>query len=160
MNSSLGFWADSALGFAVPVATVLIAASVALITWFQWKTNREKLRLDLFQRRYEIYLRVRDYQSALLQRHDERRLAEVRGTFGNALRESKFLFPQKSGIYDLFGDFDGRAARVTTFKRYSAEGTCLTSDDRAQLTEDEIWIAHGIEILEKKLGPYLNFRSI
>ena len=37
------------------IATILLAAVVAGVTWMQWRVADNKLRLDLFDRRYQVY---------------------------------------------------------------------------------------------------------
>ena len=159
MTSSLISTANAALALAVPVLTMLIAASVALIAYYQWKTNREKLRLDLFQRRFEIYLRVLDFHFAIWQK-DEPKLNLLHAPFMKAFWESKFLFPEKSGIYDFLDDYNLRTSRVRVYRSQIPPRSDLTPEERAQLIKDEIWIKDCIGILEEKLGPYLNFHSI
>ena len=159
MTSSLISTANAALALAVPVLTMLIAASVALIAYYQWKTNREKLRLDLYQRRFEIYLRVLDFHFAIWQQ-DEPKLDLLHVPFMKAFWESKFLFPEKSGIYDLLDEYNLRTSRVRVYRGQIPPRSDLTPEERAQLIKDEIWIKDCIGILEEKLGPYLNFHSI
>src|SRR5208282_4349068 len=115
MNCCLSCWTEFALRLAVPVATVLVAAFVAAITWHQWRINREKLRLDLYQRRFEIYLRVLDFHMALWQQ-DEPKLDVLHVTFMKAFWESKFLFPSESGIYDFLDEYNLRTSRVRVYK--------------------------------------------
>jgi hypothetical protein len=159
MNPYLISWANTTLGLAVPVLTVLIGASVALIACYQWKTNREKLRLDLYQRRFEIYLRVLDFHFAIWQQ-DEPKLDLLHVPFMKAFWESKFLFPEKSGIYDLLDEYNLRTSRVRVYRGQIPPRSDLTPEERAQLIEDNIWIKDCIGTLEEKLGPYLNFHSI
>ncbi len=159
MTSSLISSTNATLGLAVPVLTMLIAASVALIAFYQWKTNREKLRLDLYQRRFEIYLRVLDFHMALWQQ-DEHKLDLLHVPFMKAFCDSKFLFPKKSGIYDFLDEYNLRTSRVRVYRSEIPPRSDLTPEERAQLTKDEIWIKDCIGVLDVKLGTYLNFRNI
>src|ERR1039458_8099851 len=139
MSSSMISWANTTLELAVPVLTGLIGASVALIAYYQWKTNREKLRFDLYQRRFEIYLRVLDFHLALLEWRDEPKLAVLHVPFLKAFCESKFLFPNESGVYDSLRDYNERAARVRVFKSQIEPRAEPSQAERKQLIEDEIW---------------------
>lgn len=47
--------------FTVPI----IALLGALIAFLQWNTNRNKLKLDLFERRYEVYYAVYRFLSSM-----------------------------------------------------------------------------------------------
>ena len=55
----LPVWAQwiQALGpVAISLVTVIIAVAVGVIAYRQWKTAREKLVLDLFERRFTLYV--------------------------------------------------------------------------------------------------------
>ena len=93
------------------VATVIVAIYVGWISRQQSKTNQEKLRFDLYQRRFEIYLRVLDFHFAIWQQ-DEPKLALLHVPFMKAFWESKFLFPEESGIYDFLDEYNLRTSRV------------------------------------------------
>jgi hypothetical protein len=41
--------------FIFSVATLFLGLAVAVIAWLQWRLASDKLRLDLFDRRYKIY---------------------------------------------------------------------------------------------------------
>jgi hypothetical protein len=77
-----------------------------------------------------------------------------------AFWESKFLFPEKSGIYDFLDEYNLRTSRVRVYRSQIPPRSDFTPEERAQLTKDEIWINVCIGILDEKLGPYLNFHSI
>jgi len=159
MSSMVSFWIDLTLRV-VTAGAAFVALYVALINRRQWRTNQEKLRFDLYQRRFDIYLRVLDFHLALLERQDEPQLAVLYVPFLKAFCESKFLFPKESGIYDFLRDYNVRAARVRVSKSGIEPLGDISQEARAQLTEDETWIKDCVDILDEKLGPYLNFHSI
>jgi hypothetical protein len=39
----------------VSIATLFLSVAVAVIAWQQWRVADNKLRLDLFERRYKVY---------------------------------------------------------------------------------------------------------
>lgn len=47
--------------------TPVIAITVAVIGYLQWRTNQNKLKLDLFEKRYAIYEGIKDFISAVVQ---------------------------------------------------------------------------------------------
>ena len=141
------------------VATVIVAIYVGWISRQQSRTNQEKLRFDLYQRRSEIYLRVLDFHLAIWQQ-DEPKLDLLHVPFMKAFWESKFLFPEESGIYEFLDEYNLRTSRVRVYRSQIPPRSDLTPEERAQLIEDNIWIKDCIGILEEKLGPYLNFHSI
>jgi hypothetical protein len=156
----VSFWIDLSLRVITAGAATSVAFYVAQISKRQWQTNQEKLRLDLYQRRFEIYLRVLEFHLAVLEWQDELKLAVLHGPFLKAFCESKFLFPEESGIYDSLRDYNERVARVRVFKSRIDPVGDISQEVREKLIEDQIWIKDYIGILDEKLGPYLNFHSI
>jgi hypothetical protein len=141
------------------VATVIVAIYVGWISRQQSKTNQEKLRFDLYQRRFEIYLRVLDFHFAIWQK-DEPKLDSLHVLFMKAFWESKFLFPEESGIYDFLNEYNLRTSHVRADRSQIPPRSDLTPEERARLIEDKIWIKDCIDIFDEKLGPYMNFHSI
>jgi hypothetical protein len=158
MSTMVSFWIDLTLRV-VTAGAAVVALYVALINRQQWLTNQEKLRFDLYQRRFEIYLRVLDFHFAIWQQ-DEPKLNLLHMTFMKAFWESKFLFPEESGIYDFLDEYNLRTSRVRAYRSQIPPSSDLTPEVRAQLTKDEIWIKDCIGVLDVKLGTYLNFHSI
>jgi hypothetical protein len=44
-----------------PIVTLLVSCALAFIAWQQWQVARNKLRLDLFDRRYRVYDATRKF---------------------------------------------------------------------------------------------------
>ncbi len=159
MSSAVSFWIDLISRVVTPVAAIVVAIYVAQISKRQLQTSQEKLRLDLYQRRYEIYLRVLDFHMALWQQ-DEPKLNVLHVLFMKAFWESKFLFPKESGIYDFLDNYNTRTSRVRVYRSEIPPRSDVSLEERAQLAKDQKWIMNCIGILDEKLGPYLNFHSI
>jgi hypothetical protein len=49
-----------------PIATLLVGLALAFIAWQQMQIARNKLRLDLFDRRYRVYDATRNFVAAIL----------------------------------------------------------------------------------------------
>lgn len=85
---------------AVPILEVLgnlgpliVAIMVAYIAWRQWRTSHEKLKLDLHQKRFEIWEGFEAVRAALqIEGHIS---DEVRIRLAQASRETKFFFDDK-----------------------------------------------------------------
>ncbi|TAV48430.1 hypothetical protein ELI02_29985 (plasmid) [Rhizobium leguminosarum] len=84
------------------ITTMVIGVIAALIAWRQWRTARDKIKLDLFDRRFAVFMDVRKLCSEATQ---------VREFSDPSLRNelvarSRFLFgpeihAQISKLYDL-----------------------------------------------------------
>jgi hypothetical protein len=72
----------------ISVLTAFIAAIVALITFLQWVTAREKVRLDLFDKRFAVYDELRSAMSRHLRGNTETAFPE----FEKAASRARFLF--------------------------------------------------------------------
>ena len=72
----------------IPLVTAFIAAVVAFIAFLQWQTAREKVLLDLFDKRFAVYEELR---AAVGQRHDQAAYFD----FLRAALRARFLFGPK-----------------------------------------------------------------
>ena len=164
MQSNIQFWIDVVLRILTAGAATIVAFYVAQISKRQWKTNQEKLRLDLFQRRFDIFLQVLEFHWALLDWKDESKQQALQEPFVKAFCESKFMFPEESGVYEFLREFNQRAARIMGFKSLSNEIRDVMPAEFAKLanqrTKDVNWILGSMDTLLVKLAPYLNFHSL
>ena len=146
------------------IGTLAIAAIVATITKAQWRTNQEKLRLDLYSKRFEIYMRTLDFYTALLGWKDEPEQIALIAPFYRAFRESRFLFPESAGVYRFMEDFSKHAFQITNFKEARdglGEGLPKERMDLTVARTDHVnWILTSIPILEERVAPFLNFHAI
>ena len=109
--------------FAGPVATVIAAiAAVSVTGYFAWRQKnlaREKLRLDLLDRRLEIFSSVSDFYEVLLswQGTPEPEQILARTRFFGAIQRGKFLFKRASGIDVILDDLYNQGVKVMLFKQ-------------------------------------------
>jgi hypothetical protein len=97
------------------VATVAIAMFAAFIAFGQWWTARQKLNLDLFEKRFEVYKDLRNVISEAIQLG---RVQQHAGLMNEVFARSQFLFGDEinsslTKIYSLVGEIGlGRADAV------------------------------------------------
>jgi len=155
-------------------ANFLIAAFVACMIWFQVYTAIEKLRLDLYDRRFEIYTKTLDWYQAVL-RFDRSTQGEYNvfeKSFIKVFRESLFLFDNDSGIYELLKDMQQRSCKMIAFREITEqrkapkEAYSPTPDElisrmkeHAEFKESYDWFQASIHQLEGLLSRYLLFGS-
>jgi hypothetical protein len=137
--TNLAQWA----ALAVSTASLCVAFAV-------WWTNREKLRLDLYNRRFDIYSRTLDLLHALetwnptpseIKSHslqDSPNLDKAMGAFTKASRESQFLFEDESGIHKQLEQLHSAAIAIIGSKR-DAE-TNLIGEDAARASMERVRI--------------------
>jgi hypothetical protein len=160
--SSASDWIDVLKAFATPA----IALIVAIITYQQWRTNQAELRLDLYNRRFAVYLCCLDLRLAILRR-DEPECRRLFDPFVRAFRESRFMFPESSSVYRWIYDFYGKANYAINFSRTSPVGQF--DPDGLDPEEVRMWPEKReqafdnvppIAELEEKLAPLLNFHDL
>jgi len=139
-----------------------------------WWINREKLRLDLYNRRFDIYNRTMDLLHALevwnptsseKQAHslqDSSELEKALKAFTKASRESQFLFDNESGIHKQLEEIHSDAIGIIGYKRDIAPqfgGPELIAEESTfQERMKRFYVA--LPSLEKALKKYLNFHSL
>lgn len=104
-QASSGFWTPAVFSAAITATTALITGIViATIAWRQWKTAKDKLALDLFDRRFDAYKAV---LAAIEARQDEIRKGDIREQAVDGWPETEALsqfWRESSDARFLFGD--------------------------------------------------------
>jgi hypothetical protein len=95
-HSSRAQWWDILNALSVP-AVALLAAVIAI---WQWKINRNRLKYELFDRRYKTYVKVVGYIKSLMIEREQIK-PEVVKEFLDVIQESYFLFKRPNWFYRL-----------------------------------------------------------
>ena len=112
-------------GFATLVAGVLVIVA-ALIAWFgvqrqihaAQKVEATKLRLDLYNRRFQIFVSIFDFYEASWRGPIQPSNTVARTKFFRAYQESGFLFSKDSGIQDVMKKLLDDSGVVIGFKEH------------------------------------------
>jgi hypothetical protein len=160
-------WFDYLVVLVPPSIMVLIAAFVAWVAYQQWKTNKEKLRLDLYNRRFDIYAKTVSFYQALLDFDALNKagiFSRLHKEFITAQRESQFLFDRSSGIFEILKDLHLATFKITGFKEHGEEFAGPGTQNEYQKMQKEMLNAYSqfeksIEKLESKIARYLNFHK-
>ena len=159
-------------GFATLVAGVLVIVAAG-IAWqgvqrqisSAQKIEATKLRLDLYNRRFQIFDSIFDFYEALLGWKDtpEQRAAQTR--FFRAYQESGFLFSNESGIEDMLKRLHEESGKVIGFKEHGEEYISggvefylerFNEMNRVLLVDFEA----ALPKLKAALANYLNFHTV
>lgn len=144
-------------------ATITVAVYVARISRRQWWTNQEKLRLDLYNKRFEIYTRVLDFYQAIVMWEASAEQIQLQYPFLKAFRESRFLFPKDSGVFDYISEFQKHAFRIVQFDNLKPLAKIDPKEflKHSKQRENSLsWLLNSMEGLEERLAPFLNFHDI
>lgn len=117
--------------------TVLVAVVVAIIAFLQWVTARQKVVLDLFDKRFAVYEELRE----VIGRHVSQGAASIEdiGKFTRAAGRAQFLFgpevisfleERRLDLARAAFDFTHRPEPVPEERRQAAEDRIVARLDR------------------------------
>ena len=138
--------------------TFAVAIIVAYISFNQYRIARDKLRLELFDKRYKVFEGARLMISKVLQ-NGSLSVAELR-EFQMSMIDYRFLFGPEVGTYlELVGK------KAVSFHTYTEVARTAHGGERAEAVGKShaalAWLS--AELLEsrvtEKFGPYLQFVS-
>jgi hypothetical protein len=58
-------WTTYVQAISTPIIAAIAAGFAGMIAYRQWRTARDKLKMDLFDKRYAVYLAYREYCSSI-----------------------------------------------------------------------------------------------
>jgi hypothetical protein len=143
------------------MTTIVSILASSVVAFFALWVSADKLRLDLYNKRFDIYLRTLKFQQALFGTgKEDGTLSALQTDFMIASRESTFLFSPKSGVYDQLRKL--LEASVTIMQDMPKE---LPPEIKSEHQEKRsaalvLWFGPGLERLENLMAPYLNFHKV
>ena len=155
--------------YLIALTPIAIAIFVAVVAYWQSRINRDKLRLNLYNRRFDIYSKTLDLLHASHNflkpsAEEKEQLIEVRKAFLKSYRESQFLFDEKAGIFNLLSEILTKSDIMSHFalngERLECENEQAFQKCWKEAADALVWIDHIIPKLEKAMAPYLNFHKL
>lgn len=144
---------------------VLVSAIAACVAAYAAHISNEKFRLDLYNKRFDIYSVALEFFNALTifdPSKDAKDFMLLHNRFIKSREESWFLFGKDSGIYELLGEMNNNAFKITGFKKHGkALASCLPEFIKAFEESGSAWRDSGAIISKLKVAmePYLNFQE-
>ena len=140
------------------IAQITISCAVAYVAWQQWKTARDKLQLDCYEKRFRIYNATTDFISVVAW--------DVSGNIGQdqvvkfdmARREAYFLFAGDDDLLKFLDDLRQKAQDLATWKQ-QAKGQGVGSEASTERDKLNNWFHNQFEVAKLKFAPYLSFRG-
>ena len=83
------------------MATIFISFGALLVSLLSFSIASERLRLDLYNKRFDIYVRTVKMYQALMKSNEDEISDSLLADFILASREAQFLFGRNSGVYAL-----------------------------------------------------------
>ncbi len=143
------------LGIAQAAALVLVALAVAFIALRQWQPSKARLKLDLFEKRWDVYRAAVVYMSRITQVGPPGE-PEVQA-FSDAIAGANFLFDDH--IQDIVRDVLQRGSRLTVEANEARrlEGS-LRMEAELKLSEELDWFRSRLATLDQPFAPFLHLR--
>jgi hypothetical protein len=142
-----------------PIATLIVGLAVAVIAFLQFKVAHDKLRLELFDKRYKVYDATRRFLSVILHKatFEDSHLFE----FYTGTADAEFLFDTE--IRDYLKQIreraiDMRLKRTLYQDKHDEERTRMVDAEHQHL----IWLSNQLVEtgLTKVFAPYLSYAKI
>lgn len=139
------------------IATAIVAAVVAVVTWRQYQVDRANLKLALFEKRVAVFVATRLFLTQVLQA-GRVAMPEV-SSYRAGIGEAEFLFEQD--LVDYLREIDRRA--LSLWARDESLKPMPVGEDRSGLIENRMadleWLGAELPKLKSKFVPYLGFRE-
>lgn len=146
------------------LGTVIIGGFATYIAHRQWRTNKDKLKLDLYDRRYAIYDAAIKFVWAL----SGNAMMDAKSTheFHIATRQAPFLFDDAS-IPEYFKTLIREAQRLEIANSH------ITNQERMRMGQQNLeimeaantklkicqWFLEQEKVIQEKFDPYLKLRG-
>ena len=142
--------------------TLLIAIIATYIAWQQWKTNRQKLNLDRYERRLRVYEEVRKILSIIVR--DANASTEDLLKFRTSVSEADFLFGPEIPKY-----IDEIYRRGLNLRRWHQEYRDYTQEqpegyDHKKVVDEMhhelVWLTQQFDPAKEKFRQYLDMSKL
>jgi hypothetical protein len=145
----------------VSICAVIVSGVSAGIGILQWRNAVRKLKLDLYERRLNVYFVAISYYQAAMEDNIEE-IDRNMPLFIKATRESRFLFKDEDGILKLMRDMSRQFAQMTAYAYEKARGGEADAQELVSLRkvkQDRLFsLENALQEFETKLEPYLDFK--
>ena len=160
MNSQLPYWLviiNAMAPLFAAVSTLIIGLIAGYIAWRQWQTNKDKLRLDYYDRRFAVYVATRKFVANAFANgnvaHEELRAYWV------DTRQAKFLFNESIEAY--LNEISNHARHLQAvqllMKSQAPEERRKSAAD--EWAAEKIWFADQHKVIDEKFRPFLQLRG-
>lgn len=142
---------------------IIISISVAIIGWFQYKINKNKIRLDLYNRRFAVFDKILNYYLAYYSTNlTSEKIQGIEKDFVCAYRESLFLFGRESSVYKIITEIKDDLGFLFQFKEKFGPLPYDKDEYRAwsKTKEEKQDPAKLMKSLEDALASWLDFQKI
>ena len=141
------------------LGTIAIGAVVAYIAWRQYRTSHDRFRLDLFEKRYDVYRALMKFLRGLAP--DTSKTGEQIMAFRADTNDARFLFGPEvvdflSEIYSKSWQYRRTIHRLSDRNPTDHEKYKQWANDEAELLR---WFDDQMKRVNEVFAPYLSFKD-
>lgn len=134
--------------------SAVMAVFLAYIAYQQMVTNKRRLNLDLYSKRFSVYTDVVRFHQELA---EERLSQETHRNFIASKEASRFLFSKDSSIFELLQLMHTESFKIIGFKHHAKElSEAGFIEGFASSQEVFFWWDRQMAELKEKMKPYLD----
>lgn len=155
----------SSIAIIASIIAVLTSLAASLIALSQMKIASAKLKLDLYNKRFNVYVTALDlHQATWREKERHESVQEKSIEFTKSYRESLFLFDVKDGVYDTLGRIQQNAGTIYGYEKMKSDNENGESHDLSAMhpaslrARDEF--TSNLLLLEQQLKKYIQFTGI
>jgi hypothetical protein len=167
MQSQLPICVQYVQGLGPTFVAIAVGVIAATIAYWQWRTANDKLKMDLFEKRYNVYSAFLAASKAALANNPDR--VKINIDFVELLWQADFLFDDKVGQF--LKDANEEIARLIVFENNLAErrATSAPVDSRSEKNISDqmkvVWQLHESLLKRRQdafqiFKPFLSFQLI
>lgn len=134
-----------------------ITLFLAYIAYQQMQINKKKLKLELYNKRFEVYTDTLKFYQELI---GEEITKETHLKFINSKEAALFLFSRDPEIYKILDEIHSNSFKVSGFKKIST--SLIGAPDEILKANNEMqqalsWTMERVPVLQKRLRKFLSF---
>lgn len=150
--------------FYLSIAAAMVSIATFVVGYTQMKIASAKVKLDLYNKRFNIFLITVEYYFASYGKTDED-MKEKSRDFVKGCREAKFLFDKDDGVYDTLMRIMGHGSKIQAYEDAASGATPNVCDDARRIMHESSVNARSdfdkdLHTLEDQLTKYITFKTV
>lgn len=137
--------------------TIVLAFIVARIAYLQYKTSHDKLRLDLYSKRFAVFATTRDYLVHIIREANLNESERQKFWFGTT--EAEFLF--KADLVEYLRELHSKGIEFRVLQEKLQDPKGMDDKEANELIEKDqellLWFSDQMQESKSKFGEYLGF---
>jgi hypothetical protein len=136
------------------IGQLAISCAVGYVAWRQWKTAHDKLRLDLYEKRFRILNTTTDFISDVLSGEIKQ---EQMVKFLVARSEATFLFAGDKELLNFLDDLTQKSRDLAIWRDQAKQVQQPGSEPSKQRDALQKWFLAQFDVARKQFAAHLSF---